>query len=515
MEHHPPRLAGRFLEWFCPSALYEGIEGDLLEKFENDVEQYGLKIAKRKFTMNVLRFFRPEIIARNRFNYQIVNMNMFNNYIKVASRNMAKRKMYSFINAFGLSIAIAFCTLIYLFVQDEKGFDQFHVNKDRIYRLHTSNFNSDRFEKGEEYPYTSNPYMPAKLGEVMLDEVPEVQFMTRFNNYNQGVMRYADKNFTQKYTTVDSGFFNMFSFKILSGDARKPLRTPSDAVLTPTLAKKFFGDEDAVGKTFTMESDGKRIPLTVTAIIEAPPANSSLTFEMLVMMDVMPWWAQNRENWGNASFPTFIQLHSGSSSGQLQTHLDTLLSKHLGIYVQRWRDWLKPPQELAPRKFGYQNLAEIHLAKEIYWERTSDPKYSWILGGISLLILVLACINYISLALTTSASRRIEVGIRKVIGAQKKQIAGQFTFESLLLALASMVIGLMLVVVFLPYFNDFTGKGIDLTYANFIPVAGVALLIAVIVGLLAGSYPALFLAGFFTGSCIERRIYIQASGRIH
>lgn len=501
----PPKIIFQFLEWFCPTALYEGIEGDLLEDYEADAVKQGVRKATLQLAWNVLKFFRPSIILRNRFNYQLINTTMLGNYMKVASRNIVKRKLYSFINAFGLSVAIAFCTLIYLFVQDEKSFDQFHENKADIYQLLTTNFDPEKFKEGEKDFYTSNPYMPARLGEVLLDEFAAVKHMTRFNNYNQGVMRYRNKNFTQKFASVDTGFFKMFSFSILSGDREKPLRTASDAVLTPEVAKKYFGDEDPIGKTFTLDFDGRMVPMTVTAIIEAPDANSSLTYEMLVLEEALPWFLRSRENWGNSSFPTFVQLTPGTDPRQLKVQLDTMLNTYCAKYKAGWREWLKPPDGVEPRVYTYLNLSDIHLAKGAYWERNSDPMYSWILSGIAILILAIACINYISLSLTTSTSRRIEVGVRKVVGAQKKQIAWQFTFESLLLALGSMVIGLGLVFLFLPYFNDFTSKGIELTLHSMLPVIGIAFLIATTVGLLAGSYPAIFLSGFLPALVLKGR----------
>ncbi len=500
-----PRIILRFLEWFCPPALYEGIEGDLLEDYEADVKIKGIRKAKLTLAWNVLKFFRPGIILRNKFNKELINISMLGNYMKVASRNIVKRKLYSFINAFGLSVAIAFCTLIYLYVQDEKSFDQFHENKEDIYQLLTTQFDPEKFKEGEKDFYSSNPYMPAKLGEVLLDEYSAVQHMTRFNNYNQGVMRYEGKNFTQKFASVDTGFFKMFSFSILAGDREKPLRKVSDVVLTPEVAKKYFGDDDPIGKTFTLDFDGRVVPMTVTAIIEAPAANSSLTFEMLVMMDALPWFLRSRENWGNSSFPTFVQLSHGSDPQQLKVQLDTILNKYQAKSKAGWREWLKSPEGVEPRVYTYQNLSDIHLAKGVYWDRGSDPMYSWILSGIAILILVIACINYVSLSLTTSASRRVEVGVRKVVGAQKKQIAWQFTFESLLLALGSMVIGLGFVVLFLPYFNEFTSKGIELTYQSVLPVIGITFMLATVVGLLAGSYPAIFLSGFLPAVVLKGR----------
>ena len=495
----------RFLEWFCPPQLYEGIEGDLIEAFESDVEAYGEKEARRKLFWAALRFFRPEIILRNKFTLQLINTVMIGNYMKVAGRNIQKRKLYSFINAFGLSIGIAFCVLIFLFIQDEKSFDQFHSDKEHIHRIHTTNFVTEKYKKGDPDPYNSHPYLPAKLGEVMLDELAEVRSMTRFTNYNEGIMRYDGKNFKQKFACIDSGFFQMFSFNILLGDKRNPLKSISDAVLTPEVATKFFGDEDPINKTFTLEVQGEEKTMTVRAIIETPPANSSIVYEMLVAMDVQPWFTQSRDQWGNFSYPTFIQVQPGTDMTMFKIHLDTLTRKYMKDRFTKWRESQEMPDDVIPTQFNAVALPAIHLNKQINWDKVSDPQYSWILGGIALLILAIACINYISLALTTSASRRIEVGIRKVVGAQKGQVAWQFTFESLLLALVSMVIGLVLVVLFLPFFNEFTGKGISLSFENMLQVFGASLLITLLIGLFAGSYPSIFLSRFLPAHVLKGR----------
>lgn len=501
----PPKFAFRFLEWFCPPALYESIEGDLLEAYETDVNDSGKRKANLRLCLNVLKFFRPGIFLRNRFKVELGNASMVGNYIKIASRNIVKRKLYSFINAFGLSVAIAFCTLIYLFVQDEKSFDQFHQDKESIYRLNTTNFDAGKHKEGDKQPYNSHPYLPAKLGEVMLDEMAEVKAMTRFTNENEGIMHYEGNNFNQKFACIDSGFFEIFSFKILTGDKINPLRKVSDAVLTSAVAKKFFGDQDPIGKAFTLVVNGEKKDLTVTAILETPPANSSIVYEMLVRMEVRTGFARNRENWGNFSYPTFIKVQPNTEITMFKVHLDTLANKYMADRFKKWREREAIPAEIIPTTFSIMPLTSIHLAKEISWDRASDPQYSWILGGIAILILAIACINYISLALTTSASRRIEVGIRKVVGAQKKQVAWQFVIESLVLALTSMIIGLVLVVVFLSYFNEFTQKGIVLTITNFFQVATVALIITLIVGLIAGSYPAFFLSRFLPALVLKGR----------
>ena len=498
----PPSTPFKLLSWFCPDALYECIEGDLFEQFEKDLNAKGYGYAKVRLYWNVIRFFHPEILLRNRFSLQLINAIMFSNYFKVAIRNVQKRKLYSFINAFGLSVAIAFCSLIYLFIQDEKAFDQFHENKNLIYRMHTTNFDKESFEKDNSKPYISHAYMPAALGERMLDELAEVEHMTRYNNWGEGVMTYKDKVFKQKYAFVDSGFFHMFSFKILAGGVKNIFKNKTDAVLTKATAAKYFGEEDPIGKVFTLDA-GEVHSMTVVAIIDAPPANSSINFEMLVPLDLQKWLSRNRENWGSFSYPTFVQLRPNTSIGLFKTHIDSLMQKYAGEKYENWRERGEVPAAFKVTEFNFLSLNDIHLSTEVSWEKGSDPKYSWILAGLAFLILIIACINYISLALTTSAARRIEVGIRKVVGAQKSQLIYQFGLESILLALISMIIGVAMVVIFLPSFNTFTNKGIELTSTFILQGLVVVILISLLVGLIAGSYPSIYLSRFLPASVLK------------
>lgn len=497
-----PRFALRLLGWFCPPQLYEGIAGDLLEQHEEEVGILGEGKASRRLLRRSLSFFRPGIILRNQFSMNLNATIMLRNYFVTGYRSILKRKLYAVINAVGLSVAIAFCVLIYLYVRDEKGFDQFHKNKDLIYRMHATNFNREKFEKSEKPPYSSFAYLPAALGERMLDELPEVEHMTRYQNWGEGTMTYKDKVLSQKYSYTDSGFFRMFSFKILAGSTEHIFENRSDAVLTPETVKKFFGDDDPIGKVFTLGED-TTYTMRVAAVIEAPPSNSSITFQMLVPMENQRWFARNHDNWGNYSYPTFVQLRPGTDLETFKMHIDTLTRKYAGQSFKEWREWSQIPDEYKVGEFNFMPLSDIHLNTDVSWEKNSDPKYSYILGGIALLIVLIACINYISLALTTSASRRIEVGVRKVAGAPKEQIVYQFSCESVLLAFMAMVLAIGLVLLFLPSFNDFTGKHITLDF----PVVwrGLVMIIAtsVILGIIAGSYPAFFLSRFLPAHVLK------------
>lgn len=420
---------------------------------------------------------------------------MIQNYVKVASRNILKRKMYSFINAFGLSIGIAFCILIYLFILDERSFDQFHANKENLYRIEAKSY--DTWSEDPEKPFQRYAWLQTGLRQVLKDELPEVELATRFNSNEGRIFRYKDLAFTERVTFVDRDFFQMFSFPLLSGNREKIFSDKSEVVITPAIAKKYFGDEDPLGKTIIADIEGEK-SFTVSGIIQAPPANSSLDFAILVSPEHRPGHDRNLTQWGNYNTPTFVQLHPNTDLKKFSANLDAIAEKYFGDRLEKWRkESVKPiPSDIKIFEYVYTRLPDMHLRKEVGWDKVSDPQYSWILGGIAVLILLIACINYVSLALTTSAARRTEVGIRKVVGAQKKQLVYQFGFESILLAFISMIFGIALAFLFLPSFNEFTGKGIQLTGRDFLSMLSFSAAITLIVGIIAGSYPAFFLSGF-------------------
>ncbi|MBK7653508.1 MAG: ABC transporter permease [Flammeovirgaceae bacterium] len=435
------------LEWACPPSLYEGIEGDLLEQYELDTKTIGESKAKRKFIWAVIKFLRPGIILRNRFTVSIISTIMIGNYFKVAGRNIRKRKFYSFINAFGLSIGLAFCMLIGLYIQDEKEFDQFHENKSSIYRIEEKSF--DTWKHDSDDPYSRSAWIQTGLGPALKDELPEVKYATRYNSDNRGIFRYEEKVFTESLTYVDADFFKMFSFPLIKGNADRIFLDKSEIVLTPAIVKKYFGDVDPIGKTILIDDEGEK-SYTVTGVIEPAPANSSLHYDILISQENRSYYERNMNNWGNFNTPTFVQLNSEADLTIFKTNLDKIIDKYMRDKLEKWRkeSTIQIPTDVKMLEYEFTALPDWHLEKEIRSEMVSDPQYSIILGGIAIFIMLLACINYISLSLTTSASRRIEVGVRKVVGAQRNQLVYQFSFESLMLSLASMVIGFGLVVLF-------------------------------------------------------------------
>jgi putative ABC transport system permease protein len=489
----PPKILIGFLERFCPPQLLESIEGDLVEQFHLDAETHSLSVAKRRFAWNVIRFFRLEILLRNRFTVKLINAIMVGNYFKVAVRNIQKRKLYSFINAFGLGIGIAFCMLIWLFIRDELSFDQFHENKDHIYRIDARSYNYWDKNLPDKDRWSRQAWQQMGLLSAIKDECPEVVAGTRFNR-SSAIMTYEDKVFMEEYFYVDPDFFRMFSFKLLKGDASSVLSDRSNLVVTTQIAQKYFGEQDPLGKTIQLEIEGNK-SFTITGVIEDPPANSSLEFRMLMRIENKPGFEQQVSKWGNFNTPAFVQLRADADTAVFRRNLAAVRDKYMGPVIERWRKE-GGVRDIDLIQYLPSPLTKIHLMKEVGWNKVSDIQYSYILGGIATLILLIACINYVALALTTSAARRTEVGVRKVVGAIRKQLMYQFGLESVVLSMISLVAGFGLVVLFLPSFNDFTGKGISLSNTNLLQFGFIGVVLALIVGILAGSYPSIFLARF-------------------
>jgi putative ABC transport system permease protein len=230
----------------------------------------------------------------------------------------------------------------------------------------------------------------------------------------------------------------------------------------------------------------------VVGVVDSPPSNSSISFDILIPLAKIPRF---QSTWDSHGYPTFVKLQSGADLNSFKRNLNQLNQKYTAEAFREFRDREKIPEEFKMEELYFTNLTDIHLNTKIKWEKSSDPKYSLILGGIAVLILIIACINYIALALTSSSSRKTEVGIRKISGAVKRQLVIQFVMESVVLAFISMVIGLLLVILFLPTFNSFTNKNILLSSANWRQFIVLAILLTCSIGVIAGSYPALYLSG--------------------
>ncbi len=508
----PPRWADQLLERFCASHLLEEIQGDLQERFHKRVKVWGEEEARRQYAWEVVGYFRPRrgmpfTAKRNSDLYPKPNpSDMLFNYLIVALRNLRRQKVFSFINVFGLATGIAFCLLIFLFVQDELSFERFHVNADRIYRVHKTNLLESPYQPGltdgkgflnslRQSQANKMIYLPLPLGPLLQQDIPEIEAVVR---YREGgtVISNGKRAFREDVRYVDKNFFEVFSFRLKQGTAAQVLADPGRVVITERIAKKYFGNEDPIGKTLIKQQDGTK-SFIVSGVAEEAPANSSLTFDILLPFENEPYYAMFRnELYNYYSTFTFVQLKPRVSPEAFRKQLNRFVQRRLSRYDSETRKEKKLAASVPVLSLGVTTLAETHFDTSVYWPKGSNPLYAYVLSGIGALILLIACLNYVSLTLTNAASRTQEIGMRKVMGAGRWQLALQLWVEAQLLVVLAVGLAGFLTTWFLPAFNYFTDKHLIFRLTEQPVLLSVLLGMTMLVGLLAGSYPALYLSRF-------------------
>ncbi|HMB92180.1 MAG TPA: ABC transporter permease [Rhodothermales bacterium] len=472
MKHRPPRLADRLLAWFCALHLLEDLQGDLHELFRLRVERHGARVAQLCYWIDVIRSFRPYVLRRQPTAYQQARGPiMLRSYFTVAMRNVRRQKGYAFLNISGLAIGMAVCLLILLYVQDELSYDRFHALAADTYRLVLESSEGER-----------SGTMSASLGPALAQENAEVQTTVRlFKHWEAPLIARADDGFIEEaFYFADSSFFGVFSFPLRQGDTATALAVPFSVVLTEAMARKYFGSANPLRQTLRYNSDHD---LTVTGVMADVPHNSHLQPDFVASMPTLPQVSYEHimEQWG--VFYHYIVLEPGASPTMLMRKGQDLLTRRAGDGVT---------QKLHSQPLTSIHL-QSHLSKEL--EANGDIRYVYLLSSIGLLLLLIACINYMNLATARSMRRAREVGIRKAAGAQRGQIVRQFFGESFLLAFLALALALTLVTLLLPAFNQLSGKALSLSsiYGTLLPGS---IAVTLVVALLAGSYPAIFLSRF-------------------
>ncbi|MBI9072226.1 MAG: ABC transporter permease [Melioribacteraceae bacterium] len=384
------------------------------------------------------------------------------NYFKIAYRNLFREKTYSFINIFGLALGIACTILIYKWVQDELSYDRFHENADDLYVATFSN---------------GSTTTPTALCEFLKKEYLEIKYASRCSWDKDYMIHYGDIKANQNGGyLVDKDFFSMFTFEFVKGNSKSALNDPYSIVLSKTLAKKYFGDENPLGKIITWNVD---YDLKVTGVIKDYPLNSHFDFKYFVPLELAKKWNRNLDTWQANTIQTFVQLHDNVTSKSINAKISDVVEKQIS------RD---------KRVLSLQPITELHLYD--FPNGGGLITYVYIFSAMAAFILLIACINFMNLTTARSASRALEVGIRKAAGAKKSDLVKQFFSESIVLTLLSMFLGLILVVIFLPIFNSLTNKQFTIDFLiNTKMVLGI-IVITVITGIISGSYPALYLSHF-------------------
>ncbi|MCF7793329.1 MAG: ABC transporter permease, partial [Candidatus Cloacimonetes bacterium] len=410
---------------------------------------------------------------------------MIKNFIKITIRNILKHKAYSFINIFGLAIGIATCILIFLYVQDELSYDRFHRNAENIFRWETA-----WEENGEtgHWAASTGGWIPR-----LLENYPEIIAGAKINkSYFPVTFRRGEIQFTEKNVySADAGFFDVFDFETITPNPQSFLTDPGTIVLTESAARKYFGDENPIGKT--MDTD--RQQYTVTGIIKDVPANSHFHFEMLLSMETLRTIRPDVDQDGPLAWHSYFRVRDANAAVQLKQKLQTDIYKMSGFNVSA--DSSDVPEGFK-MVVAMNPITDIHLyghaEKEL--EANSDIKYVNMFAIIAIFILLIACINYMNLATAKSSKRAREVGIRKTLGSNKKRIFNQFMGESFILCFIALILALVIVELFLPEFNALSGKELNLNLFgnNILMISLLAILL--IVGFLSGSYPAIFMTRF-------------------
>lgn len=411
---------------------------------------------------------------------------MFLNYLKIAIRNLKKNKGYSIINIFGLAVGIACCIIILLFIQNEFSYDKFNKNYDRIYRIRLD----ARISNNE----LNSAQSCGPCGQAFKEEIPEVETYTRLRNFGFPVIRYKDKAFSEeRFYWVDSTFFDVFTLNFIQGNPESALTQPNSVVITRSTAKKYFGNEDPMGKL--LNSD-RRKDYIVTGVIEDFPVNSSLHFDFLGSLT--SYNMENDRTWLSNNYQTYILVREGVNPDELQKKIRNVAKAHIDPELIRIVGVTYDQMVRTGSRFNYiiQPLKDIHLKSHLSneIEPPGDIIYIYIFSIIAFAILIIACINFTNLATARSSGRAKEVGIRKTLGSSQASLIRQFLTETILMSFIAMLVALLIVELFIPTFNTIANKHLDLQiFSNFYSVP-ILILFVLIVGLIAGSYPAFVLS---------------------
>ncbi len=418
---------------------------------------------------------------------------MWKNYLKVALRSIRNQKFYASINIFGLTVGMATALLILLYIADELSYDKFHSDSDRIYRLGIVGRLAD-----QDFNMASSA---APMSAALAEEIPEIESSIRIMPIAKVMVQYEELGFTEdQIMLADSNFFSFFSFQLLEGTKEDVLRGPNKIVLTESAAKKYFnykgaGDASPLGKIILMGTSAKACE--VTGIAQDPPTNSHFSFNILESMET--WDGSKAPQWTNNNVYTYYKVKP-QADPNLQPKFDAMVDKfvgpeiqqYIGISIQEFR------KQGGAYSYKYEKLTDIHL-KSTFGEQIApngNIQYLYIFGAIGIFIIVIACINFMNLATARSANRAKEVGIRKTIGAQKSKLITQFFSESILYALLSLIISLVVIWSGLPAFNQLSGKAISMESLLSIRFVMGMLALVLLVGLGAGVYPAVYLTSF-------------------
>jgi putative ABC transport system permease protein len=421
---------------------------------------------------------------------------MIKNFLLIALRNLKKDFWYSLLNILGLTIGITFSLFLIFYITDELNYDRQNKKVDRIYRVNTYVHEKD---KNTDIAITQLP-----LGPTMKKDYPEIEEMVRLNSRERTLFKSGENSFYEtKVYYADSTLFNVFTVNFVEGNAKTALQAPFDIVISRSLAKKYFGNQAALGKTLRTVYDVYK----VTGVMEDVPKNSHIRYDMLISMSTLLRNNQGQDNWGSFNNYTYLLLKPGAHPQQVNRQLADVYKKFVDPIFKQFN---------ITMRYDAQNITSIHLHSNLQFEpeELGSMSYIWIFSAVAFFMLLIACINYMNLTTARSARRAKEIGIRKVTGSSKKQLVTQFLGESLLTSLVAVLLSVLLVLLLLPMFNSISGK--TFTIGNLLKPSNIVLLVGIVLftGLVGGSYPAFYLSGFKPVGILKGALS-KASGNVN
>lgn len=415
---------------------------------------------------------------------------MFKNYLKIALRNIRKHKGYSFINIAGLAIGVAACLLLVLWVQDELSFDRYHEKADQVYRV-VSQYEAEA--KTRRFAWTSAPVGPA-----LVNEFPEIEKAVRFGR-NGFVVSYQNKRFVEQVYFTDPEVFDVFTFPLIKGNPKNALMEPYSVVISEEMSRKYFGDEDPLGKTITL---GERRDYRITGVFRDLPTNSHFRFHFLGLFS--DYASSDFDEWGVSNYWTYIQVSENFSPDEFKEKSPQFVEKYIG----------KESRYVYKTSYPLQPLTRIHLHSNLRGEIGTNSSMGtiYIFSAIALFILLIACLNYINLSTARYAIRAKEVGLRKVIGATRPQLIKQFLGETFLFSFVALPLSVLLAELFLPLFNSLSGKKLAVHYFdNIFLLPGLGFII-LFVGFASGIFPAFFISALKPVSALRGMFKASSKG---
>jgi len=430
---------------------------------------------------------------------------MIKSYFKIAFRNLQRNKIYSFINVFGLSMGLACSMLILLYLRDETSFDKFHKNVNNIYRIVLKSKYNGQEREGGNTGFLQGPRFA--------DNVPGIKAFVRFQQSEEDMRTGTDVQ-SQQIFRVDSNFFSVFTFPLKYGNPKTCLKDPYSVVLSEDEAKKQFGTIDAIGKIVMLKDDSIFVPYKVTAVAKNCLQNSSIRFDILLPFKESDAEAKNNDKWFSYFLNTFVVLDNSADRQKVQTQMQRYYKSNASnAFAVMLKNLGLDATSLSMDTYFLQPFTEMHLDTNLPADNglngASNTSYSYILSGIALFVLLIACINFVNLTVARSLKRAKEIGIRKVMGGDRKQLIKQFLGESFLLCFIAFLLAILLTKLALPLFNALADKELALSYL-FDPklVAGFIMLF-IVTGLLAGFYPAFVLSAFEPAKILYNRFNLS------